>query len=100
MKKHKSRSKKKQPRRQKVQSPKKEASPQDEQQPRQRKIPEKDRPQSTGKRLWLFRFIAVCIPFLTLIGVEMGLRVIDYGVPTGFTFDQKIDGEEKILSNP
>ncbi len=58
-------------------------------------------PQPTRLRLWLFRFVGVfVIPVLLLLGLEMGLRVFDYGVPTGFTFKQKVDGQTRILSNP
>lgn len=58
-------------------------------------------PETTGIRLWLFRFaMIVIIPALMLIGIEMGLRVFGYGVPTGFIYQQKIDGEDRILSNP
>lgn len=52
-------------------------------------------------RLWLFRFmVIVVIPVIALVGLEAGLRAFDYGVPTGFTFTQKVAGERRILSNP
>ena len=68
----------------------------------QQKPPKKQvRPQPKGLRLWLFRFaVLFVIPALLLLGLEIGLRVFDYGVPTGFTFKQKVDGQKRILSNP
>jgi len=57
--------------------------------------------QPPGRRLWLYRLAAVLVtPMLLILGLEMGLRVFGYGVPTGYTFGDKVDGEEKILSNP
>jgi hypothetical protein len=36
-------------------------------------------------RLWFFRiFAAVVIPLLTIGGLELGLRLFDYGYPTGY----------------
>ena len=40
------------------------------------------------------------IPALFFLAVETGLRVFGYGYPMGFTFKQKVEGQEKILSNP
>jgi len=52
-------------------------------------------------RLWAFRFVVVIvIPTVLLLGIETGLRVFGYGVPAGFTFEQKVGGQERILSNP
>ena len=63
--------------------------------------PKQVRPQPKGRRLWLFRFVAVfIIPALMILGLEIGLRVFDYGVPTGFTLKQPVHGQERILSNP
>ncbi len=71
------------------------------QRPSQEEFPRQAGPQPNGWRLWLFRLLGVfVIPALLLIGFEMGLRAFGYGVPTGFTFKQKIDGEKRILSNP
>ena len=51
--------------------------------------------------MWLFRFAVIfVIPALILAGLEMGLRAFGYGVPTGFTIEQKVHGEKRILSNP
>jgi len=60
-----------------------------------------DKQPSRGSTLWLFRLAALFIvPALVLIGLEIGLRIFDYGVPAGFTFRQKIDGQQRVLSNP
>ena len=42
----------------------------------------------------------IASPLSLLLGLEMGLRVFGYGVPTGFTIEQKVDGEKRIVSNP
>lgn len=52
-------------------------------------------------RQWLFRFaLLVIVPVSMTVCLEAALRVIDYGVPSGFTFHQKVGSEERILSNP
>lgn len=57
--------------------------------------------QPRGQRLLLFWFVlAIVMPILMIFGIEMGLRLFGYGVPTGFTFQQKIQGKASILSNP
>ena len=57
--------------------------------------------QPKGRRLRLFQFFGLLIvPVLLLSGLEVGLRTFDYSVPTGFTYEQKVDGETRILSNP
>lgn len=63
--------------------------------------PKPGRPQLKGRRLWLLRFLLIfIIPAATLFSVEVGLRVVGYGVPTGFTFTQKVGNQKLILSNP
>jgi len=62
---------------------------------------EDTRPQPKGLRLWAYWFVAVCvIPALFFLAVETGLRVFGYGYPMGFTFEQKVEGQKKTLSNP
>jgi len=57
--------------------------------------------QLSGAKLWLFRtFLLFVIPILLLICLEAGLRLFDYGVPTSFVLEQKIDGQKRIISNP
>lgn len=58
-------------------------------------------PEPRSLRLWLFRLAsAFILPAVLLIVLEMGLRAFGYGVHTGFTIRQQIDGQERILSNP
>jgi len=58
-------------------------------------------PRPRGCRLWFYRFFAVTvIPLLMLICLETGLRAFGYGVPTGLTVRQKVNGQESILNNP
>jgi len=55
----------------------------------------------SGAKLWLFRTVLFFfVPALLIIGLETGLRLFGYGVPTAFTVEQEIDGEKRILSNP
>jgi len=78
-----------------------EKSPRGRQRPQEKKVPLRARPLLEGRRLWLFRFIlAAVVPALMLVGLEVGLRTLGYGVPTGFTFKQKVDDETIVLSNP
>ena len=59
------------------------------------------RPLPSPLRLWMFRLLAiVIIPGMLVLCLEAGLRVFGYGVPAGFTFEQKVDGQQRILSNP
>ena len=57
-------------------------------------------PQHKRGRLWLFQFAVIfVIPGLFLVALEMGLRAFGFGVPTGFTYKQEVDGEKRILNN-
>jgi tetratricopeptide (TPR) repeat protein len=38
----------------------------------------------SGKRLWLFRLVAILVAPLLAVLLETGLRLADYGYPTGF----------------
>jgi len=70
-------------------------------QTQQKETPPQVKPLPRGPALWLFRFAAVLvIPALLLLGIETGLRVFGYGVPTGFTFKQEVDDSTTVLSNP
>lgn len=54
-----------------------------------------------GWRIWVFRFVAVFfVPALFFLALELGLRVLGYGVPTAFTVRQEVNGEKRILDNP
>ena len=56
-------------------------------------------PLSAGRK-WLFRFIALCIvPLLLLGGVETGLRLAGYGYPTGFFKKIHRDGKDYFINN-
>ena len=52
-----------------------------------------ERPRVTGWRLWLFRFVAaIVMPVLLLVGVEVALRITNYGYPAAAIATVKIDG--------
>ncbi|MEE8399619.1 MAG: tetratricopeptide repeat protein [Desulfobacterales bacterium] len=71
------------------------------QRPPKEESPRQPLTQRKSWRIWLFRFVGVfIIPVLLLLGLELWLRVFDYGVPTGFTYTQEVDGQRRILSNP
>jgi tetratricopeptide (TPR) repeat protein len=56
-------------------------------------------PLSAGRK-WLFRFIAlVVLPLLLLGGVEAGLRVAGYGYPTGFFKKIRVGDKDYFISN-
>ncbi len=51
--------------------------------------------------MWVIRIVGiVLVPVLVLLVLEASLRLFGYGVPTGFTYRQTVDGERRILSNP
>jgi Flp pilus assembly protein TadD len=54
-------------------------------------------PAVSGRRLWLFRLAAMAIAPLLLILLEVGLRLADYGYPTGFYV--KAGGAETSMTN-
>jgi len=57
-------------------------------------------PLVTGRRLWLFRIIAVIvIPALLLLFLEISLRLIGYGFPTTITIKDKINDEPCYYNN-
>jgi len=54
----------------------------------------------TGRRLWLFRVIAVTvIPVLLLLLLEISLRLVGYGFPTTITIKDKINDELCYYNN-
>ncbi|HXR04979.1 MAG TPA: tetratricopeptide repeat protein [Verrucomicrobiae bacterium] len=56
-------------------------------------------PLSAGRK-WLFRFIALfVVPVLLLGGVEVGLRLAGYGYPTGFFKKIHRDGKDYFINN-
>jgi tetratricopeptide (TPR) repeat protein len=55
---------------------------------------------TTTRRQWLFRGIVALVPFLSLLLLELLLRVAGYGVATGFALRQTVEGEPRYLSNP
>jgi Flp pilus assembly protein TadD len=61
--------------------------------------PAKARPALTRSRRWAFRVIALLSPVLLLAGVEILLRLVGYGYPTGFFLPQRIDGQEVLTEN-
>jgi len=57
-------------------------------------------PLVTGRRLWLFRIIAVTvIPALLLLLLEISLRIIGYGFPTTITIKDKINAVPSYCNN-
>ena len=64
----------------------------------------KDEP-SAGKepsrgRRWLFRAALLALPWLVLLALELGLRLVGYGISMDFVLRQEVDGEARYLSNP
>ena len=54
----------------------------------------------TGRKLWLFRVLAITIvPVLLFVFLEIGLRIIGYGYPTSLAIRQKANGVESYCSN-
>lgn len=57
-------------------------------------------PLVTKRRLWLFRFAAMTlVPLLVLGGAELALRLADYGHPTSFFKRTTINGESCFVEN-
>jgi len=57
-------------------------------------------PLVTGRRLWLFRIIAVTvIPAILFLLIEISLRIVGYGFPTTITIKDKINDEPCYYNN-
>ncbi len=73
--------------------------------PESKKLPRRnprDGPPITlsAGRKWLFRFIAVAVvPLLLLGGLEMALRLAGYGYPTGFFKEIRVNGRDYLIQN-
>ncbi|HMP83011.1 MAG TPA: hypothetical protein PKA41_09960, partial [Verrucomicrobiota bacterium] len=50
-------------------------------------------------RLWLFRVMAISLPVLLLVLLEVALRIGGYGYETGFFKEAEIDGRPRVVSN-
>ena len=54
----------------------------------------------SARRKWLFRFIAlVVLPLMLLGGVEAGLRLAGYGYPTGFFKTIRVGDKDYFINN-
>jgi tetratricopeptide (TPR) repeat protein len=54
----------------------------------------------TGRRLWLFRIVALTvIPALLFLLLEMGLRIVGYGYPSTVTIKCEVNGEASYCDN-
>ncbi len=60
---------------------------------------EADKPALTPGRKWLFRFVALLLPFLVLAILELGLRVAGYGYDTAFFKTERDAAGKKFLIN-
>ncbi|MEY2409390.1 MAG: hypothetical protein QOF48_2060 [Verrucomicrobiota bacterium] len=58
------------------------------------------RPGRGPRRKWLFRCIAITLPFAALLVVEMLLRLFGYGNSPHFFLKGRFDGREVYLENP
>ena len=55
----------------------------------------------SGKKVWLFRFLALSLPLIFLLfGIELVLRLVGYGYPTTFFVPQEINGVRFLVDNP
>ena len=51
-------------------------------------------------RLWIFRTIAIIgVPAILVVLIESGLRLAEYGTPTDFTVESKINGKRARVDN-
>ncbi len=54
----------------------------------------------TGRRKWLFRLLALSLPFFALVLVEVGLRVGGYGYDTAFfRAEHDVNGKAFLINN-
>lgn len=53
-----------------------------------------------GRRLWLFRLTALCLPLLLLAALETGLRLGGYGFDPHFFKPLNIGGQDYLIDNP
>ena len=57
--------------------------------------------QISGKRLWLFRFIAIVVmPTLFFLLFEMTLRLFHFGYPTTALIEYSTNDEKYLCENP
>lgn len=54
---------------------------------------------TTGRRLWIFRILAILILPVALLLLEAGLRILDYGFPTELALKETINGRETYTNN-
>ena len=56
--------------------------------------------KTAGKRVWVYRFIAVIvIPVLFILAIEMGLRIAGYGIPTAAVITYNWNGKTAYCDN-
>jgi len=66
--------------------------------PKQIQTSSPDKPV-TGKRIWIFRGIAILIPFLVLLLLELSLRLFHYGYDTSLFIESPTD-KNFLVFNP
>ncbi len=57
------------------------------------------KPSSHVRRKWGFRLAALMVPVLLLALVELGLRLVHYGYPTGFFLKSRAPGRDVLVEN-
>ena len=65
----------------------------------QPKQPQTARPPISKQRLWVFRLLALALPFLLLAGLECVPRVAGYGYPTALFLRELIGGQDYYVPN-
>jgi len=63
-------------------------------------VPERRQNQPARGKLWVFRLLALSSPILLLALLEIFLRAVGYGYPTGFFLQQQLGGQEVLTDNP
>jgi len=66
----------------------------------QKKLKEKLQKHITHRRLWLYRLMTItAIPILVFLLLEVGLRIVGYGYPSGVMMKNKVNGKEGYGEN-
>jgi tetratricopeptide (TPR) repeat protein len=61
--------------------------------------PSASAPQPPYKYRWLFKLIAVSLPLVAFLLLELALRMFGFGYPTGFLVEKEIQGKPKLADN-
>jgi len=53
----------------------------------------------TGVKCWTFRIVAILLPLVFVLGLELALRIVGFGYPSSFLVETEVQGKRALVQN-